>query len=202
MRRQPGVAALQGVDSLAVHLLACAGSRAELRELLQQPGQALLSAVQPVLEAQQCLDALGLLQAARGHSQPALSTWQARVAPPLCLRAGCLVSLRMCAMACRRGCVCVAAVVPAGCKQMPLVQEAVQQQPHGAAAAEEASHAAQHAAEQLSSPEAVAAELCLQHLRWLLQAAPASALAVLKVPPWPSPPFLDTSMCPTAARLR
>ena len=76
VRGQPGVQALQGVDSLAVHLLACTGSRAELRELLQQPTHALLGPLQPVLEAHGCLDALGLLQAARGHSQLALSTWQ------------------------------------------------------------------------------------------------------------------------------
>ena len=76
LRSQPGVEALPGVDTLALHLLASTGARAELRELLQQPTQALLAALQPVLEAQGCLDALGQLQAARGHSQLALSTWQ------------------------------------------------------------------------------------------------------------------------------
>ena len=54
-------------------------------------------------------------------------------------------------------------------------------QERAAADAEEAGHAAHHAAEHMSSPEAVPDKLCLAHLRWLLLAAPADVLAVLKV---------------------
>lgn len=70
--------ALEGVDGLAVHLLACTGSLAELRDLLEQPCQAQLQPLQPVLAEHGCLDALGLLQASHGLSAEALETWKVR----------------------------------------------------------------------------------------------------------------------------
>ena len=76
VRHEPGVQACEGVDGLAVHLLASTGLIAELRELLEQHCEAQLQPLQPVLTEHGCMDALGLLQAADGLAAEALATWQ------------------------------------------------------------------------------------------------------------------------------
>ena len=73
--------ALEGLDTLAVHLLTMLGNTAQLERLLSGSNAADLDTVAPALERQGQWHALALLKVSQGYLNDAVRIWKVRVRP-------------------------------------------------------------------------------------------------------------------------
>lgn len=76
VRRRDGVEALDGVDTLAIHLLALLGWTTELDRLAAGSSGASLESVAPLLQQQGQWHSLAMLSVARGRPEDALQIWK------------------------------------------------------------------------------------------------------------------------------
>ena len=82
VRTREGVEALDGIDTLAVHLLAELGRTTTLESLSSSSNAVDLQAVTPVLQRHQQWHALAILEAANDQATGALDIWKVRLNLP------------------------------------------------------------------------------------------------------------------------